>query len=130
MARPRAVLCCPLADAPAAAIALVKRAASCGRVVIPVIAEIGRISFPTSLFPRDGSYLLPLKHKVRCAAGIRLAAKLHRLNTSANSPTLENTQIHFNTLELSLATPDQTIPHTQTSEDAGYLKTIMAIIAK
>lgn len=33
--------------------------------VIPVEAEIGGVRFRTSLFPRDGSYLLPVKNVVR-----------------------------------------------------------------
>lgn len=33
--------------------------------VIPVEAEIGGTSFQTSLFPKDGTYLLPIKTKVR-----------------------------------------------------------------
>lgn len=57
---------------PAAEIARVKSAASYGWGVIPVIAEIAGVSFTTSLFPRDGTYYLPLKDKVRRAAGITL----------------------------------------------------------
>lgn len=52
------------ADA-AAAVARVKRAASYGWGVIPVEATIGGVIFTTSLFPRDGTYLLPLKLAVR-----------------------------------------------------------------
>ena len=37
--------------------------------VIPVTAEINGVSFRTSLFPREGSYLLPLKAKVRAQLG-------------------------------------------------------------
>lgn len=50
---------------PAAAVARVKRAASYGWGVIPVEASIGGVTFTTSLFPRDGTYLLPLKLAVR-----------------------------------------------------------------
>jgi hypothetical protein len=39
--------------------------ASYGWGVIPVEARIGGTAFSTSLFPRDGGYLLPLKHAVR-----------------------------------------------------------------
>ena len=39
--------------------------ASYGWGVIPVVARIGDIEFETSLFPKDGSYLLPLKDAVR-----------------------------------------------------------------
>ncbi|WP_240953883.1 DUF1905 domain-containing protein [Sphingomonas sp. G-3-2-10] len=48
------------------------RLASYGWGVVPVSAEIGGISFRTSLFPRDGAYLLPLKVAVRKATGIVL----------------------------------------------------------
>jgi len=33
--------------------------------VIPVVARIGDVEFKTSLFPKDGCYLLPLKDAVR-----------------------------------------------------------------
>lgn len=33
--------------------------------VIPVLAEIGNTSWKTSLFPKDGSYLVPVKASVR-----------------------------------------------------------------
>jgi len=33
--------------------------------VIPVVAQIGDVEFETSLFPKDGGYLLPLKDAVR-----------------------------------------------------------------
>lgn len=39
--------------------------ASYGWGVIPVSARIGRTSFTTSLFPKDGGYLLPVKDAVR-----------------------------------------------------------------
>lgn len=62
----------PLPPDAAAEIARVKRAASYGWGVIPVDAEIGEVRFSTSLFPRDGTYLLPLKDKVRRALGVTL----------------------------------------------------------
>jgi hypothetical protein len=39
--------------------------ASYGWGVIPVVARIGDLEFETSLFPKDGRYLLPLKDAVR-----------------------------------------------------------------
>lgn len=39
--------------------------ASYGWGVIPVTARIGSTEFTTSLFPKDGGYLLPLKDAVR-----------------------------------------------------------------
>lgn len=51
----------PIADQ----IAAVARSVSYGWGVIPVEAKIGETAFTTSLFPRDGSYLLPLKVAAR-----------------------------------------------------------------
>jgi Domain of unknown function (DUF1905). len=42
---------------------------SYGWGVIPVTARIGEVRFTTSLFPRQGSYLLPLKDAVRNQIG-------------------------------------------------------------
>ncbi len=55
---------------PAAEIARVKRVASYGWGAIPVTATIDGVSFTTSLFPRDGTYLLPLKAAVRHELGV------------------------------------------------------------
>ncbi|MET9828202.1 DUF1905 domain-containing protein [Streptomyces sp. NPDC006385] len=44
--------------------------ATYGWGVVPVEARIGEVAFETSLFPRDGGYLLPLKQAVRRARGI------------------------------------------------------------
>jgi hypothetical protein len=41
------------------------RQVSYGWGVIPVLATIGRTEFTTSLFPRDGVYLVPVKNAVR-----------------------------------------------------------------
>ena len=38
--------------------------------VIPVTVEIGDTEWTTSLFPKDGTYLVPLKDKIRKAEGI------------------------------------------------------------
>lgn len=46
-------------------IAQLARQVSYGWGVIPVEATIGGITFHTSLFPRDGAYLLPLRNAVR-----------------------------------------------------------------
>jgi Domain of unknown function (DUF1905) len=40
---------------------------SYGWGVIPVEARIGRTMFETSLFPKDGGYLVPVKDRVRNA---------------------------------------------------------------
>jgi hypothetical protein len=39
---------------------------------VPVTATIGRTTFTTALFPRDGTYLVPLKVAVRKAERIEL----------------------------------------------------------
>lgn len=39
---------------------------------VPVIVRINDTEFTTALFPKDGRYLLPLKDKVREAAGIEV----------------------------------------------------------
>jgi Domain of unknown function (DUF1905) len=47
-------------------------AVSYGWGVIPVAARIGDTSWTTSLFPKDGRYLVPLKDSVRAAEGLEL----------------------------------------------------------
>jgi hypothetical protein len=44
--------------------------ATYGWGVIPVEARIDDVRFTTSLFPKDGGYLVPLKDRVRKGAGI------------------------------------------------------------
>ena len=48
------------------------RTASYGWGVVPVAAEIAGAEFTTSLFPRGGDYLLPLKDTVRRAVGVTI----------------------------------------------------------
>lgn len=48
----------------------VAKLASYGWGVIPVEAVVGGIGFETSLFPREDTYLLPLKNAVRQKARI------------------------------------------------------------
>jgi hypothetical protein len=40
--------------------------------VIPVTAKIGTTRWGTSLFPKDGGYLVPVKASVRTAEGLEL----------------------------------------------------------
>ena len=40
--------------------------------VVPVSAVLGQTSFTTSMFPREGTYFLPLKDAVRHAEGVGL----------------------------------------------------------
>lgn len=57
-------------DEVGAEIGKVKKAASYGWGVIPVSATINEVSFQTSLFPKDGTYLLPIKDAVRRRIGV------------------------------------------------------------
>ncbi len=45
---------------------------SYGWGVIPVAARIGRTDWTTSLFPKDGGYIVPVKASVRRAEGLEL----------------------------------------------------------
>jgi hypothetical protein len=40
--------------------------------VIPVQAQIGQTKWTTSLFPKDGGYIVPVKTWVREAEGLQL----------------------------------------------------------
>ena len=53
-----------------AEIARIKQSVTYGWGAIPVEAEIAGIRFTTSLFPREATYLLPLKDKVRRLIGV------------------------------------------------------------
>ncbi|MGW2566331.1 DUF1905 domain-containing protein [Streptomyces sp. NPDC001537] len=55
----------PVPEEESADIREVAAQASYGWGVIPVAARIGGVDFETSLFPKDGDYLLPLKAAVR-----------------------------------------------------------------
>jgi hypothetical protein len=55
----------PVPDEEAADIREVAAMATYGWGVIPVNARVGDITFSTSLFPKDGGYLMPLKDAVR-----------------------------------------------------------------
>lgn len=57
---------------PAAEIAAVAPAVTYGWGVIPVTARIGGTSWQTSLFPKDGTYLVPVKANVRATEGVSL----------------------------------------------------------
>ena len=59
-----------LPPAEAGQIRNVARAATYGWGVIPVQAEIGGVAFTTALFPKDETYLVPIKAAVRARANI------------------------------------------------------------
>ena len=44
--------------------------------VIPVVARIGKTEWTTSLFPKNGIYLLPIKDAIRKAEAIELGEKV------------------------------------------------------
>lgn len=50
---------------------------SYGWGVIPVSAKIGRTSWTTSLFPKDGGYLVPVKTSVRRAEKLDVGDAVH-----------------------------------------------------
>jgi hypothetical protein len=58
----------------------VAKAVTYGWGVVPVAASVRGVSFTTSLFPKDGTYLLPLKAAVRkqanVTAGDRIAIEM------------------------------------------------------
>jgi hypothetical protein len=60
----------PVPDEESADIREVAAMTTYGWGMIPVEARIGEVAFETSLFPKDGGYLLPLKHAVRKPQGL------------------------------------------------------------
>jgi Domain of unknown function (DUF1905) len=60
----------PVPDEESAEVREVAAMATYGWGVIPVEARIGEVTFATSLFPKDGGYLLPLKDAVRKHQGL------------------------------------------------------------
>ncbi len=40
--------------------------------MVPVTVRIGRTTWPTSLWPKDGRYLVPLRKDARVRAGVEL----------------------------------------------------------
>jgi hypothetical protein len=63
-------------EAQATAITNISKQVSYGWGVIPCDVKIGIIEFYTALFPKDGSYLVPLKKSVREAAAIDLGERV------------------------------------------------------
>lgn len=67
----------PLPAAAAEQIRAASKLVSYGWGVIPVEVVVGGVAFTTSLFPRDGTYLLPLKAAVRKPNGITAGDVIH-----------------------------------------------------
>ena len=53
----------------------VRAAVTYGWGVIPVVARIGGTTFTTSLFPKDGGYLVPVKDAVRKAEALEVGVR-------------------------------------------------------
>lgn len=62
----------PVAPAEADALRAVSGLASYGWGVIPVTVTLGATTWTTSLFPKDGGYLVPVKDAVRRAEGVEV----------------------------------------------------------
>ena len=60
----------PVPDAPAQELRRASSIVSYGWGMIPVEARLGETLFTTALFPKDGTYLLPLKAAVRRRANV------------------------------------------------------------
>ncbi|ASK65760.1 hypothetical protein CFK39_07840 [Brachybacterium avium] len=71
----------PVPEEEADAIAAIAPAATYGWGCIPAVVRIGDTDFTTSLFPRDGGYLVPVKVAVQRAeqieVGDRVEVSLH-----------------------------------------------------
>ena len=59
-------------DEESAAIEAASALVSYGWGVIPVTGRVGGTSFTTSLFPKDGGYIVPLKLSLRKTEGIEV----------------------------------------------------------
>ena len=67
----------PMPAEPAQEVRHASKLVSYGWGVIPVEVTIGDITFTTSLFPKDGTYLVPLKDAVRKPSGITAGDTVH-----------------------------------------------------
>ena len=76
---PAPFLFAPVPDEHVGEVHYAARLASYGWGCIPVEATIGAVDFKTSLFPKDGTYLLPIKAAVQKAAGVGLGDCVHVL---------------------------------------------------
>ena len=62
----------PLPEEAAEDVHDVRQMATYGWGVIPVAARIGDVDFTTSLFPKDGGYVVPLRDAIRRAEQIEV----------------------------------------------------------
>jgi hypothetical protein len=66
----------PIPSAQSAKIKALAPRLAYGWGVIPVTCTIGATTFTTSLFPKDGLYLVPIKSAVRSAEGLELGSQV------------------------------------------------------
>ena len=59
-------------DEQCGALEVAAQAVSYGWGMVPVTARVGETRFTTSLWPKDGGYVVPLKDKVRKAEGLEV----------------------------------------------------------
>lgn len=64
-------------DSEGAEIHAVSALVTYGWGVIPALAEIGETSWTTSLFPKDGGYVVPIRASVRKAESLELGDSVH-----------------------------------------------------
>lgn len=69
---PAPFLFVPVPSEESEAIRTVSGRVSYGWGCIPVTAKVGATEYTTSLFPKDGSYLVPVKVRIQKAEGITL----------------------------------------------------------
>ena len=74
---PAPYLFAPIPDAHVGEIRYGALSESYGWGVVPVVAQIGSTEFATSLFPRAGTYLLPIKVAVQKAEHVGLGDRVH-----------------------------------------------------
>ena len=73
---PAPFLFAPIPDAHIGAVRYAAMTASYGWGMVPVVVRVGGKRFATSLFPRGGGYLLPIKVAVQRAEGVGLGDRI------------------------------------------------------
>lgn len=73
---PPPYLFAPVPDELVGEVKIASRTASYGWGVVPVTAVIGTTEFSTSLFPRNGGYLLPIKVAVQRAEDVSIGDRV------------------------------------------------------
>ena len=73
---PAPFLFAPVPDEHVGAVRYAAMTESHGWGVVPVVARVGETDFATSLFPRDGTYLLPIKVAVQKCEAVGLGDRI------------------------------------------------------